>query len=91
MIFRSHARSKSKKVEHIRCSACHGPIEVFSHKKGENGTVTLVPPKEPSMFATFVKENYKLSKERGASHADIMNTLSNNFAELTAQEKIKYK
>lgn len=91
MIYRSKTHSKSKKVENIRCAKCHGPIEVFLNKVDKDGKVTLVPPKEPSMFAKFVKENYKSSKETGCSHADVMKILSNNFAKLSVQEKTKYK
>lgn len=91
MIYRSQSNSKSKKVENIRCSKCHGPIEVFLNKTEKDGKVTLVPPKQPSMFAKFVKENYNLSKESGCTHADVMKMLSNNYAKLTVQEKFKYK
>lgn len=51
----------------------------------------MVPPKEPSVFAKFVKEKYKLHKASGATHADVMKILSNNFGKLTVEEKSKYK
>lgn len=91
LVYRSQSHTKSKKVENIRCAGCHGPIEVFLNKVDKDGKVTLVPPKEPSMFAKYVKENYRLSKQSGCSHADVMKILSNNFAALTVSEKSKYK
>lgn len=51
----------------------------------------MVPPKEPSMFAKYVKEKYKLHKVSGATHAEVMKMLSNNFAKLTVEEKTMYK
>lgn len=51
----------------------------------------MVPPKEPSMFAKYVKENYKLHKVSGSEHADVMKILSNNFGKLTVLEKMKFK
>lgn len=64
---------------------------MFLNKTDKDGKVVLVPPKEPSMFAKFVKLNYKLSKESGCNHAAVMKILSDNFGKLTVQEKMKYK
>ncbi|KAG4076536.1 hypothetical protein HA402_011352 [Bradysia odoriphaga] len=88
---KSKAHSKSRKVENIRCAKCHGPIEIFLNKTDENGQVILVTPKEPSMFAKYVKEKYKLHKVSGVTHADVMKILSNNFGKLTVEEKSKFK
>lgn len=64
---------------------------MFLNKTDKDGQVVLVPPKEPSMFAKYVKEEYKLQKVTGATHADVMKILSNNFGKLTVEEKSKYK
>ncbi|XP_037032807.1 uncharacterized protein LOC119071854 [Bradysia coprophila] len=88
---KSTAHSKSRKVENIRCAKCHGPIEIFLNKTDKDGQVILVPPKEPSVFAKYVKEKYKLHKVSGATHADVMKILSNNFGKLTVEEKSKFK
>lgn len=51
----------------------------------------MIKPKEVTGFPKFVQENYKLFKEVGRGHADVMKILSNNFGKLTAQQKLKYK
>lgn len=89
-LYRSQAHTKSKKLDNAFCAKCHGPIEVFLNQRDNDGKVTLVPPKEPSTFANFIKENYKASKQGGTTHADVMKILSNHFAKLTAQDKLKY-
>lgn len=79
---KSHAHSKSKKVENIRCSYCHGAIEIFLNKKDKEGNIIPTPVREPTGFAKFVKDNYKKYKRDDAKHADIMKILSNEFATL---------
>ncbi|XP_061397046.1 germ cell nuclear acidic protein [Musca vetustissima] len=79
---KSHAHSKSKKVENIRCSYCHGAIEIFLNKKDKEGNIIPTPVKEPTGFAKFVKDNYKKYKRDDTKHADVMKILSNEFAAL---------
>lgn len=88
--YRSQAHTKSKNIDKALCSNCHGPIEVFLNQRDKDGKITLVPPKQPSGFAKFVKDNYKLFKASGDTHAGVMKILSGNFAKLTIQEKLKY-
>lgn len=45
------------------------------------------PVREPTGFAKFVKENYKLYKTPDRKHAEIMKMLSNEFASLNVKEK----
>ncbi|XP_037810477.1 uncharacterized protein DDB_G0284459 [Lucilia sericata] len=79
---KSHAHSKSKKVENIRCSYCHGAIEIFLNKKDKDGNIMPTPVKEPTGFAKFVKDNYKKFKRDDLKHADVMKLLSSEFATL---------
>ncbi|XP_065361595.1 germ cell nuclear acidic protein [Calliphora vicina] len=79
---KSHAHSKSKKVENIRCSYCHGAIEVFLNKKDKAGNIIPTPVKEATGFAKFVKDNYKKFKRDDRKHADVMKLLSSEFASL---------
>ncbi|XP_037936379.1 putative uncharacterized protein DDB_G0282133 [Teleopsis dalmanni] len=84
---KSHAHSKSKKVENIRCSYCHGAIEIFLNKKDKFGNIVPTPVKTPTGFAKFVQENYKQYKQPQLKHADIMKLLSNEFAALKVTGK----
>ncbi|XP_017486401.1 PREDICTED: uncharacterized protein LOC108374879 isoform X1 [Rhagoletis zephyria] len=79
---KSHAHSKSKKVENIRCSYCHGAIEIFLNKKDKEGNILPTPVREPTGFAKFVKENYKQYKRPDLKHAEVMKILSTEFAAL---------
>uniref|UniRef100_A0A1I8NNV2 SprT-like domain-containing protein n=1 Tax=Stomoxys calcitrans TaxID=35570 RepID=A0A1I8NNV2_STOCA len=84
---KSYAHSKSKKVENIRCSYCHGAIEIFLNKKDKEGNIIPTPVKEPTGFAKFVKDNYKKHKRDDLKHADVMKILSNEFATLKVAGK----
>ncbi|XP_067636951.1 germ cell nuclear acidic protein-like [Eurosta solidaginis] len=77
---KSHAHSKSKKVENIRCSFCHGAIEIYLNKKDKDGNILPTPVREPTGFAKFVKDNYKQYKRPDLKHADVMKLLSAEFA-----------
>ncbi|XP_004535098.1 spindle pole body component 110 [Ceratitis capitata] len=79
---KSHAHSKSKKVENIRCSYCHGAIEIFLNRKDKDGNVMSTPVREAKGFAKFVKDNYKQHKRPDLKHADVMKILSSEFAAL---------
>ncbi|XP_054728427.1 germ cell nuclear acidic protein [Anastrepha obliqua] len=83
---KSHAHSKSKKVENIRCSYCHGAIEIFLNKKDKDGNILPTPVREPTGFAKFVKDNYKQYKRPDLKHADVMKILSTEFAALKVQD-----
>lgn len=87
--YRAGSHSKSKKVENIRCSYCHGSISIFLNKK-QNGENVLVPVRKANGFANFVKETYKNFKKPGVSHAEVMKQISTQFAGLSQEEKQKY-
>ena len=38
-------------------------------------------PKSPTAFAKFVKENYKVYRQPGTSHGDVMKIISAKFKE----------
>lgn len=90
LFYRSHSHSKSKKVENIRCSYCHGSISIFINKKLKDGKIVQTPVREASGFAKFVKEKYKEFKVPGKTHAEIMRLISDNFSALSVEEKKKY-
>lgn len=73
------------------CTRCHGPIEIFINKWETNDKVTIMRPQQPSGFAKFVKENYKLKKKSGVTHAAVMKILSENFSKLTFVQKRMYR
>ena len=69
-------------MENIRCSYCHGAIEIFLNKKDKEGNIIPTPVREPTGFAKFVKDKYKQYKRDDLKHADVMKILSNEFASL---------
>ncbi|XP_030380710.1 uncharacterized protein LOC115628676 [Scaptodrosophila lebanonensis] len=79
----SQAHSKSRKVEHLRCKYCRGNITVFLNKKDKSGNMVLMPVREPTGFAKFVKENY--SENHRGNHKETMRTLSAEYAKQKAQ------
>lgn len=86
----SHAHSRSKKVENIRCRYCHGRIEILINRKDKDGNVKSTPVKAASGFAKFVKEQYARVKTPALKHADVMKLLGSKFSELDVDEKNKY-
>uniref|UniRef100_A0A336LSJ3 CSON003111 protein n=1 Tax=Culicoides sonorensis TaxID=179676 RepID=A0A336LSJ3_CULSO len=88
---KSHAHSKSKKVENIRCKICHGSIEIFLNKADKDGNVVSTPAKGASGFAKFVKENYSKVKRPAIGHAEVMKLLGEDFGKLSVEEKAKFK
>uniref|UniRef100_A0A1A9UHY7 SprT-like domain-containing protein n=1 Tax=Glossina austeni TaxID=7395 RepID=A0A1A9UHY7_GLOAU len=84
---KSHAHSTSRKVENIRCSYCHGAIEIFLNKKDKGGNIIPTPLREPTGFAKFVKDNYKKYKQIDRKHSEIMKILSTEFAALKINQK----
>lgn len=87
---KSHAHSKSKKVENIRCSFCHGGVEIFLNKKDKQGNVMPTPVKPPKGFSKFVKVQYKLYKTNDLKHAEVMKLLSKAYAALDINERKNY-
>lgn len=87
---KSHAHSRSKKVEKIRCSYCHGAIEIFLNKKNKDGDIVTTPAKKATGFAKFVQEKYKQYKAPNLKHGDVMKLLGNAFGSMSVDEKIKY-
>lgn len=85
--YRSHAHSTSRKVENIRCSYCHGAIEIFLNKKDKEGNIIPTPLREPTGFAKFVKDNYKTYKQIDRKHSEIMKILSTEFVALKINQK----
>lgn len=82
--------SKSKKVENIRCSICKSAIELFLNKKSKTGEIVMTPvSKDVKGFPKFVKEKYKEVKKPNMAHKDVMQSLSQQFAALSADEKSK--
>lgn len=86
---KSHSHSKSRKVEDIRCSYCHGMISIFLNKK-KNGKMVMEPVREATGFAKFVKEKYKDFKKPGIKHADVMRQISTQYSMLSQDEKKQY-
>ncbi|XP_055607019.1 uncharacterized protein LOC129754802 [Uranotaenia lowii] len=84
-----NAHTKSKKVENIRCSNCHGKIELFLNKKDKEGSTVATPVRQAKGFALFVKERYKEFRDK-QSHKDTMKELGLQFACLSTEDKNKY-
>ncbi|CAB3385845.1 Hypothetical predicted protein [Cloeon dipterum] len=64
--------SKSLDTERKVCGYCKGKFElIVNNKKGT--------PREPKGFALFVKENYKIVKQKDMKHKDVMQLLSEKF------------
>lgn len=50
----------------------------------------MTPVRQPSGFSKYVQKNYKLYKKPGVTHAEVMRTLSVEYAKLTEDEKKLY-
>ena len=86
--------SKSLDTERKVCGHCHGRFELVvntgSARKGAAAQAAGVTPsgsgsvgkqpKPPTGFAKFVQDNYKVYKQPGTSHAEVMRTLSEKFS-----------
>ena len=79
--------SKSLDTERKVCGHCHGRFELVVNTgagaaRGAPATPGSVgkQPKPPTGFAKFVQDNYKVYKQPGASHAEVMRTLSEKFS-----------
>lgn len=88
---KSNAHSKSRKVDQIRCSICHGAIEVFLNKKNKDGQIIMTPvSKEVKGFPKFVQMKYKEIRTQLNTHKDVMQILSKQFASLNVEQRAQY-
>ncbi|XP_017065913.1 uncharacterized protein LOC108104387 isoform X2 [Drosophila eugracilis] len=76
----SHAHSRSRKVEKIRCSICRGPITLFLNKKDKQGNTVCTPVGEAKGFAKFVKDNFQKYKQDNMKADQVMRILSVEYA-----------
>ena len=80
--------SKSLDTASKCCGYCRGKFELISqNNNGSKSTKVVdennenfVTPKRTNAFSTFVKENYRLTRTPGTTHADTMKMLSEQFA-----------
>jgi len=73
--------SKSLDTEKKVCGHCHGRFQlVVDAKAVQNKVVYAAKPKALNAFALFVKENYKVYKQPGVTHGDVMKMLSSKFS-----------
>ena len=84
--------SKSLDTERKVCGHCHGRFELVvntgatpSSARGQGGATgggsATRTPRAPTGFAKFVQDNYKVYKQPGNNHAEVMKILSNKFSE----------
>ncbi|XP_020806197.1 uncharacterized protein LOC110182493 isoform X1 [Drosophila serrata] len=76
----SHAHSRSRKVENLRCRRCRGPITLLLNKKDKQGNTVSTPAGQAKGFAKFVKENFKKFKQDHLTAAQVMRLLSVEYA-----------
>ncbi|XP_052797192.1 germ cell nuclear acidic protein-like isoform X2 [Mya arenaria] len=79
--------SKSMDLKKWMCGKCKGQFELLVNLKpttpGSAQTAVPTTPRTPNRFALFVKDNYKVVKQRNQDlkHGDVMKELSKMFAE----------
>ncbi|EDW65153.1 germ cell nuclear acidic protein [Drosophila virilis] len=76
----SHAHSRSRKVENLRCRICRGPIMLLLNKKDKSGNIVPTPVREATGFAKFVKDNFQKHKRDNLTAAQVMRILSAEYA-----------
>ncbi|KAH8420155.1 hypothetical protein KR009_006407 [Drosophila setifemur] len=76
----SHAHSRSRKVENLRCRLCRGPITLFLNKKDKQGNTISTPAGEAKGFAKFVKDNFQKYKKEHMNAAQVMKLLGLEYA-----------
>ncbi|KAH8289108.1 hypothetical protein KR054_000555 [Drosophila jambulina] len=76
----SHAHSRSRKVENLRCRLCRGPITLLLNKKDKQGNTVSTPAGEAKGFAKFVKENFQKFKQDHLTAAQVMRLLGVEYA-----------
>ena len=87
--------SKSLDTERKVCGHCHGRFQLVVNTGGGAGAYSSSSgrgrgggtaesatrtPRAPTGFAKFVQDNYKLYKQPGTNHAEVMKILSNKFS-----------
>lgn len=77
-------------MENIRCSCCHGAIEIFLNKKDKDGNAIFTPVKPATGFAAYVKQFYQQYKKSNTTHAQVMKQLSTAYGGLSVDQKKKY-
>ena len=80
--------SKSLDTEKKVCGHCYGKFQLVVNgktvkSKTSENSAGAEPSKlkAPNAFALFMKENYKLYKQPGVSHGEVMKILSSKFSE----------
>ena len=76
--------SKSLDTERKVCGHCHGRFELVVNTGGgatPSSGAEARTPRAPTGFAKFVQDNYKVYKQPGTNHAEVMKILSNKFSE----------
>ncbi|EDX00938.2 uncharacterized protein LOC6523958 [Drosophila yakuba] len=81
----SHAHSRSRKVEDLRCRICRGPITLFLNKKDKQGNTVSTPAGEAKGFAKFVKDNFQKHKRDNMTATQVMRILSVEYAKQKGQ------
>ncbi|XP_064556741.1 germ cell nuclear acidic protein [Drosophila montana] len=76
----SHAHSRSRKVENLRCRICRGPIMLLLNKKDKSGNIVPTPVREATGFAKFVKDNFQKHKRDNLTAAQVMRILGAEYA-----------
>ena len=90
--------SKSIDIEQKICGYCSGKFELIdcNDKQEDKNEFTQASsnrkkfetPKKPNPFSEYVKNNYKVTRTPGTSHAETMKQLSEKFAKTKiTQEK----
>lgn len=82
----SHAHSRSRKVENLRCRLCRGPITLLLNKKDKQGNIVSTPAGEAKGFAKFVKDNFNKFKKDDLTAAQVMRLLSVEYAKQKDQK-----
>ena len=79
--------SKSLDTASKCCGYCRGKFELvtgsankMAKKVNENAQENFETPKRLNVFSAFVKDNYKITRTPGTTHADTMKKLSEQFA-----------
>ena len=75
--------SKSLDTERKVCGHCHGRFELVVNTGGgatPSSGAEARTPRAPTGFAKFVQDNYKVYKQPGTNHAEVMKILSNKFS-----------
>ena len=82
-LYRIGRHSKSLDITKKCCGICSSPFQLLVNtKKGVQTPATPSTPRTLNKFAMFVKENFGKvkSSQKGASHKEVMQQLSKDFA-----------